>query len=103
MKVKNLRDARWLAHVREQGCMICGASPCDPAHIRIGAGGGMGLKPPDNMVVPLCNDHHRAQHESGERTFWTNALMADPDLALRVLRGYAMRIHWEFTQHGGGK
>jgi hypothetical protein len=33
-----------------------------------------GSKPGDQWVVPLCNTHHRALHDSGnERVWWQNA------------------------------
>ena len=44
--------------------------PIEVAHIRMGSGAGMGEKPSDYRAVPLCRDHHRRQHEIGERTFW---------------------------------
>lgn len=31
--------------------------------------GGMGIKPPDNSVVPLCHQCHMTQHK-GELSFW---------------------------------
>lgn len=39
------------------------------AHVRIGTGGGMGIKPPDWFTIPLCDHHHKEQHAHGERTF----------------------------------
>lgn len=37
--------------------------------MRIGTGGGMGLKPGDNFTVPLCFGCHSEQHRRGERSF----------------------------------
>lgn len=88
-----LRDRKWLDAVRDMDCLICDNTPCDPAHIRTGGGGGMGLKPPDDMVVPLCHEHHHEQHQIGERRFWSTYMGQDPDLALRVLRGYARQLY----------
>ena len=88
-----VRDRKWLDHVREMNCMICNATPCDPAHIRVGGGGGIGMKPHDNHVVPLCHEHHREQHQIGERRFWSEACQRDPDLALRLLRAYARELY----------
>lgn len=31
---------------------------------------GMGIKPDDCWVVPLCGRHHREQHAGSERAFW---------------------------------
>ncbi len=33
---------------------------------------GMGAKPSDNWVIPLCNRHHDIQHRIGESIFWRN-------------------------------
>jgi hypothetical protein len=35
-----------------------------------GSGAGMGQKPDDWRVVPLCREHHTQQHTVGEQTFW---------------------------------
>lgn len=44
--------------------------PSQAAHVRIGNGGGISLKPSDYRTVPLCHRHHSEQHQYGERTFW---------------------------------
>ena len=41
----------------------------EAAHVRTGTDGGMGLKPGDNWVIPLCARHHNLQHAMGEMTF----------------------------------
>ena len=70
-------DARWrsqahLKFVRSFQCAIpgCIGMPVEAAHVRILGGGGMGFKPADHDVAPLCRDHHAQQHSIGERTFW---------------------------------
>lgn len=40
------------------------------AHIRVNSDGGMGQKPSDNRVLPLCHDCHALQHRIGEIKFW---------------------------------
>jgi hypothetical protein len=52
----------------------------EAAHVRINSGAGMGQKPDDWRVVPLCKGPnsnaegllgcHNVQHIIGERTFW---------------------------------
>lgn len=42
----------------------------EAAHIRTGTDGGMGKKPSDCWVVPLCSWHHKSQHSVGENSFW---------------------------------
>ena len=65
-----LRDKKWLAVVRRKlPCVVCLKSPCDAAHIRIGFI-GIGIKPGDDRVLPLCREHHSEQHQVGEKTFW---------------------------------
>jgi hypothetical protein len=76
---KAKRSERWrsqqhLRFVREFHCAILGCQgvPIECAHVRIGSGAGMGQKPDDWRVVPLCKHHHIQQHTIGERTFWQN-------------------------------
>ncbi len=45
--------------VAGQRCLVCGASPCDPAHVIPRSAGG--CNEPD-CVVPICRDCHDAQH-----------------------------------------
>jgi hypothetical protein len=58
--------------------MECRRSPCDAAHVRIGALAGIGQKPSDRRTTPLCHKHHMEQHSVGERTFWAR-LGRDPE------------------------
>lgn len=69
------------------GCIICGRSAV-PHHPRAGENSGMGLKAPDEMAIPLCNDHHtdggygvaiHAGQEEFERRYGTEA-----DLLIQV-------------------
>lgn len=74
------RDPIFLAQVRQLPCLRCGLEPCgEVSHIRSQSGtfnkrSGMGRKPPDRFVTPLCGDCHReeraALHRVGERIFW---------------------------------
>lgn len=50
-------------------CLVCEASPCQAAHVRHGFY-GMGIKPSDMLIVPLCPQHHSEQHEHNERAWW---------------------------------
>lgn len=80
------RKAAHLAFVRKLSCVACGRAgeTIQPAHVRTGTDGGMGLKPSDRHVVPLCALCHARQHRVGELTFWS-ALRIEPlDLALRL-------------------
>lgn len=46
------------------------AGPIEAAHVRMGSDGGMGMKPGDDNIVPLCRGHHETQHRQGEYPFW---------------------------------
>lgn len=50
--------------VRLLPCVICGASPCDPAHVKSRGAGGT-----RRDLVPLCRAHHDEQHRTGILSF----------------------------------
>ncbi len=63
--------------IRSLPCLICmdnTATEC--CHLRFAEPRaakpitGMGIKPDDCWTVPMCNQHHRLQHEQGEKLFW---------------------------------
>lgn len=73
------RASRWRsqAHssfVRGYACAMCDSTAnIEAAHVRMGSGAGMGQKPDDWRMVPLCGGPdgcHAAQHRLGEETFW---------------------------------
>ena len=80
-----IRDRKYLDSVREQPCIITGLTPCDPAHIRWGLGGGMGLKPDDNRVLPLVHQLHQEQHQIGEKRFWLEQANKHPEFLMSIL------------------
>ena len=65
-----IRNKKHLKFIRELECVFCASPFVQAAHLRIGTDGGMGLKPSDHWVTPLCHAHHSKQHQIGERTFW---------------------------------
>jgi hypothetical protein len=78
-------DPAWLAIVRKMPCLICGRpGPNDPAHLRSAARQynkphtGMGEKPSDRWVLPLCRDHHEDQHRGNELAWWVRHGFPDP-------------------------
>jgi hypothetical protein len=79
------RRVQHLAFVRQLPCVACDkAAPSEPAHVRTGTDGGIGMKPGDRYAVPLCTTCHGEQHRVGELTFWS-ALRFDPlNVALRL-------------------
>jgi len=72
--LRSRKHRRWIA---EWCCLSCvkglkwaGRVVSQAAHIRMGLGGGMGMKPCDTKIVPLCPTHHGDQHRMGEQEFW---------------------------------
>ena len=44
-------------------------SPIEAAHVRTDTNCGIGMKPGDEWIIPLCLRHHAEQHNIGERGF----------------------------------
>lgn len=71
-----VRDEKHLNYIRSLPCCICGNINTEAAHIRtsnLNLGKrytGKSEKPSDKWTVPLCNKHHREQHEGQELAFW---------------------------------
>jgi hypothetical protein len=67
----NHRSEEYLQFIREQACLVCGTSPCDPHHLNFkgNQSGGMGLKTSDYRTIPLCRIHHNEYHNVGKITF----------------------------------
>lgn len=58
-KHKPIRSGKHLAFIRTLPCCVCANPiPSEAAHIRIGNDGGVGMKPGDNHVVPMCHACH---------------------------------------------
>ena len=68
LKQPRIRDEKYRRYIAEQPCLICGGTDVQASHIRIGQEGGMGLKPGDDLVWPLCVAHH-AEFDAGQREF----------------------------------
>jgi hypothetical protein len=80
-KQKRLVDKKYLESARDMACLICGSrGDVVMHHLRIGIGGGVGLKPGDDCCVPLCYCHH-AEINQGEASFvkkWRYIFGNDP-------------------------
>lgn len=64
----------WPRHrkfVRSHGCCVAGCQRTDIefAHVRSAANAGTGYKPHDAFAISLCREHHRYQHQIGQRAF----------------------------------
>lgn len=68
-KTVRVRSPRHLARIRTLRCCVpyCPGQPIEAHHVRIGA--GVGIKPSDDAVTPLCQFHHRQLHDTGRHTF----------------------------------
>jgi hypothetical protein len=66
-----------LSYIRGLPCIICGdPTRTEAAHVRFAdltvgkRPVGKGEKPDDAWALPLCGEHHRAQHMVNERSWW---------------------------------
>lgn len=57
-----IKDKALRTRYRTMACAACGATPCDPCHIKSFGSGG-----PDEPwnLIPLCRGHHGMQHNKG--------------------------------------
>jgi len=59
------RDSRYLAWIRTQPCVVCGARRgIEASHT---GPRGLGQKSPDTSAIPLCARHHRTGNDSYHR------------------------------------
>jgi hypothetical protein len=63
--MKPVRNPKYLAWIRTQPCLVCGATrSIEAAHT---GPHGLGQKSPDTSAVPLCAKHHRTGNDSYHR------------------------------------
>ena len=61
-KPKTYRNKKHLEYIKTLPCHICGKlGPSAPHHVSL-RNTGMGMKPPDDQTVPLCQECHNAVH-----------------------------------------
>ena len=88
-KSNHIDSEAYLRKVRLCRCVACGAGiGVEAAHIRFADAkhgkeeAGMGRKPSDSHVLPLCASCHRtsngAQHNHKERNWWGSKTIHDP-------------------------
>lgn len=71
-------DPKHLDYIRSLPCAVCEDNTnTEAAHLRVGSidhgkrETGGGERPSDIWCLPLCNRHHREQHDTGsELKFW---------------------------------
>ncbi len=74
-----VKNEAHLQFIRSLFCVICGDNTSvEAAHLRAGnmdygkRETGLGEKPSDMWVLPVCSKHHRDQHKGCERSWWHN-------------------------------
>ena len=67
------RSNKHLQFIRTLPCCTCPATaPTEACHIRASLDGGIGLKPSDKYVVPMCHECHSKQHRTSEKEHFKN-------------------------------
>lgn len=75
-KMKIIRDEKHRRFIASLPCSASGVTGrSQAAHIRHGGAGGMGMKPSDDLCIPLSVEEHYKQHNKhnngyGEENFW---------------------------------
>lgn len=75
---KRIRDRPHLRFVSSQPCLLCSKQPSDPHHLRFAQPRALGIKVSDEFTVPLCRDHHRQLHHSGNELAWWHDIGIEP-------------------------
>jgi hypothetical protein len=76
--VRRNRDKAHLRFVASQPCLLCERQPSDPHHLRFAQPRGLGMKVSDEFTVPLCREHHRQLHHSGNESAWWRDMGVEP-------------------------
>lgn len=92
-KQDRIRDDEHLERIRNMDCIACDAPPkSDPAHIREGCY-SIGMKPGDDLTVPLCRGCHDRQHRYGEKNFWNAVFAINRDLCIEGIKAIAKQLY----------
>ncbi len=85
-KKKIIRDEKHRRFIASLPCCVTGfEGQTQCAHVRYRGNGGMGLKPSDDLCVPLCVLMHAYQHHVGELNFWKADRIEDVKKLARAL------------------
>lgn len=82
-KGERIHDKKYRNSFKTAVCVVCGTSDGTVvgAHIRYNQSGGIGLKPSDDCVLPLCYRHHTDQERNPGPAWWVwNYLKLSPRL-----------------------
>ena len=94
LRTARRHDNAHLDFIRSLPCIRCGNDiETEACHIRMADARiakpitGIGIRPDDRFVLPMCGKHHREQHAAGnERQFWQVTSGLDPII-------YALALH----------
>jgi hypothetical protein len=92
----------FLQWLRGRPCLLEGKGGCggkiEAAHVDYAGDKGMGTKASDRFAVPMCGEHHAAQHRWGWQSFEGNFGMAPGDTLLAAnayWQAWPGRVRWE--------
>lgn len=65
-KPKRIKNRKLLSSYWEKPCIVCGWPQAEPCHVK-----GKGAGGPDEAfnLLPMCQNHHRSQHDLGFKRF----------------------------------
>lgn len=93
------RCAPFLQWLRGRPCMLVERGGCggkiEAAHVDYAGDKGMGTKVHDKHCIPLCSDHHAAQHSWGWQTFEGNFKINALIAAAAYWHAWPGRVSWE--------
>lgn len=86
-KPERIKDKKYRKSFAGAMCWNCGRADGTVvgAHIRWGQEGGIGLKPSDDLIVPLCFVCHRDQEASPGPEWWADMVK---NMARRLYDGW---------------
>lgn len=90
-KVTTPRSKAYKRYIESLDCLVCGAHPVIACHTGLPGEGRKGQKVSDFRMIPLCNPHHREQHE-GFETFAETHSLDYPRIIIRLMESYIMEV-----------
>lgn len=92
-RAKPWRSEAYLAYVRSRPCVVTGSEHegVIAHHVRCLGGGGMGLKPPDWLCLPLDSHEHTTLHSVGEASYWRERGVDPMEMICMTLLVYLSR------------
>lgn len=87
---RSWKSDAYLAFVRSRPCVVTGRDNDEVVahHVRCLGGGGVGLKPPDWMCVPIIASEHAKLHQVGERSYWESHSLNPLDMICMTMLIY---------------